>query len=68
MERLTYQEMLKSVPKEPIEKYREFVHEAEELFREWWGSDKKLECSVDDGVIQMKFGKKKVIYERKEGP
>jgi len=63
-EQITYHKMIELVPKEPIEKYREFTKEAQELFREWWGSDKKLECSVDDGLIEMKFGSKRIVYEK----
>ena len=64
-ERLSYRDMLNLVPKEPIEKYRDFTHDAEELFREWWGSDKKLNCTIEDGRIEMRFGKKRVVYEGK---
>lgn len=63
-ERISYQEALKFIPKEPIEKYREIIDKADGIYREWWGCDKRLNCTIDGNKIEIQMGRKRVIYER----
>jgi uncharacterized protein YbaA (DUF1428 family) len=63
-EKVPYYEMMKLVTKDSPDKYREFAHEANLLFKEWWGSDKTMDCEVDDDEITMRMGRKTLVYKR----